>query len=260
MTSLLATTLINRPYVAAFLIAYLVIAWRVSGPRWTFLYLLSGYSIAFASEYLSIHYGFPYGWYRYIYANLAGEWLNHGVPVWDSASYVFMNFAGLYAARSSLQRFELTGARGKIYWLILAAFMVTLLDVVVDPAAHQGEKWFLGRIYYYPEPGFYFDVTLANFAGWYLVSLVINAIGIFLINPLFSDIGKSAHRSSSTMSPDIGASTHRHINTMLILGLYYGIFAFGLGIAVYLEHWALVACDAGWIALTVGIVMAGRKN
>lgn len=244
MPEIFTTTLLHRPYVAAFLLAYLFIAWRSAGPVWTMLYLCTGYSIAFASEYLSINYGFPYGWYHYVYENLAGEWLNHGVPVWDSASYVFMNFAGLGTARIVLSEWDLDSPRGKVLWLLLSAMLVTLLDVVVDPVAHQGEKWFLGRIYYYPEPGFYFDVTLANFAGWYLVSLAINGVGILLPQRLL----------------DFNISALLHVNAFLILGLYYGIFAFGLGIAISLQHWTLVACDLGWIGLTVGILTVNRAQ
>ena len=54
----------------------------------------------------------------------------------------------------------------------LSAVFVTILDIIIDPVTHLGARWFLGEIYYYPDPGFYFDVTLANFAGWFLVSFL----------------------------------------------------------------------------------------
>jgi len=37
----------------------------------------------------------------------------------------------------------------------------------------MGERWFLGKIHYYANPGLYFGVPLSNFAGWFLVSLAI---------------------------------------------------------------------------------------
>lgn len=43
-----------------------------------------------------------------------------------------------------------------------------LLDVVLDPLAVQGDRWFLGRVFYYPGGGDYFGVPLVNFAGWAL--------------------------------------------------------------------------------------------
>lgn len=236
MLEILLTTVIKRPYVLAFLISYIFIAIRIVGWKWTVQFLLAGYSIAFLSEYLSINYGLPYGWYFYKYENLKGEWLNNGVPVWDSASYVFMSFSGLYAAIFALRNIH---PNRQNPWLMVAlsALLVTLLDVIVDPVAHMGKRWFLGEIYYYPTPGPYFDVTLANFAGWFCTSFLINAVGVFALR--FRDHLK-----------------WHHSNHWLPLGLYYGIFGFGLAIAVYLQAWTLVLCDVIWLSLSIVIIFA----
>ena len=50
-----------------------------------------------------------------------------------------------------------------------------LADGVIDPVANLGEKWFLGKIYFYPDGGPYFGVPLSNFAGWLLVGCAIIA-------------------------------------------------------------------------------------
>lgn len=230
MLSTLTTTVLNRPYVVLFLLSYLMIAARVAGLKWMLGFLILGYSVAFFSEYSSINFGFPYGWYFYKYENLKGEWLNHGVPVWDSVSYVFMCFAGLFAAKFALQK-----NNSKISVVILSAFLVTLLDIIVDPLAHMGKRWFLGEIYFYPEPGIYFDVPLNNFIGWFLVSFSINSIGVFILK--FDQMAKLDR-----------------LNNFLGLGLYYGIFAFGLAITIYLKEWLLVLCDLFWIGLSIGII------
>src|SRR5262249_60272139 len=41
------------------------------------------------------------------------------------------------------------------------------------PVRVRGDRWFLGRIFYYPEPGWYFGVPMANFAGWVTVGATI---------------------------------------------------------------------------------------
>src|SRR5207249_9026556 len=51
------------------------------------------------------------------------------------------------------------------------ALLMTCLDVVIDPLTVLGDRWFLGKIYYYPSGGLYFGVPLSNFAGWFLVGL-----------------------------------------------------------------------------------------
>ncbi len=56
------------------------------------------------------------------------------------------------------------------------------LDVVIDPLAVRGDRWFLGRIFYYPEPGWYFGVPAANFAGWVVVGAAI-ALGWTVLGP-----------------------------------------------------------------------------
>jgi putative membrane protein len=245
MPEILLTTVMKRPYVLGFLIAYAVIAWRWCGPLWTGLFLLCGYAIAFASEFSTINTGFPYGWYHYIYENLQGEWLNHGVPVWDSASYVFMSFAGLCAAAIALPLPPQSGLRQRLKLVALSAVFVTLLDIIIDPVAHQGERWFLGKIYFYPQPGFYFDVTLANFAGWLLTSFLINAAGEFVLG--FS----RRVRTRGTMTAR---------NAFFALGLYYGICGFALIIAVALNEWLLVLCDLAWLAVTVLLLKGFQRS
>lgn len=260
MLDILITTLFHRPYVVAFLLAYVFIAVRVAGWRWMFSYLILGYTVAFLSEFSSIHFGFPYGWYFYDYENLKGEWLNHGVPVWDSVSYVFMNFAGLclatmindnsngQACPERAKRVEGPSSYENIQTIILSAVFVTLLDVIVDPVAHRGAEWFLGHIYYYPTPGPYFDVTLANFAGWFLVSLVINGLGVLIF--------KAPSKFSGGETPPLQNSFHR----FLILGLYFGIAGFGVAIAIGLKAWSLLLCDVFWVALILVIIWHTSKK
>ena len=66
LLQLLAGTVAMRPYVFAFLTAYLIAAICHLGWRKTLSFTVVGYLIAFASKYCSIHTGFPYGWYYYI--------------------------------------------------------------------------------------------------------------------------------------------------------------------------------------------------
>ncbi|MFA4974723.1 MAG: carotenoid biosynthesis protein [bacterium] len=168
MDSLL-TTFLHRPYVFAFLAAYLFLAWRFFGWRRTTLWLVSGYLIAWASEYSSIHNGFPYGEYHYIYENLRGELLIAGVPFFDSLSYSFLTFAGYSTATLMLDR----GRASYLRAALLGALLTMLLDVIVDPIATMGDLWFLGKIHYYAFPGLYFGVPMTNFGGWFLTAFAI---------------------------------------------------------------------------------------
>lgn len=132
------------------------------------------------------------------------------------------------------------GPYTKIQIIILSAVFVTLLDVIVDPVAHRGAEWFLGHIYFYPTPGPYFDVTLANFAGWFFVSLIINSLGVL--------IGAR------------NAPLQNSLNRFLILGLYFGIIGFGVAIAIALKAWTLLLCDIFWILLILVILRSNQKR
>ena len=48
--------------------------------------------------------------------------------------------------------------------------------MVIDPVALRGDRWFLGKIYYYPDPGLHFGVPFANYVGWAVVGLISLAI------------------------------------------------------------------------------------
>jgi uncharacterized membrane protein len=160
--------------------------------------------------------------YHYVYENLQGELMLWGVPLWDSASYAFMAYAAYeYAA-------FFIGPIGRI-GLIGAIFMV-LLDVVADPLAVRGDRWFLGHIFYYPNGGLYFGVPLTNFAGWLLVALIIFWGFGHLEALLFKD------------PPPCRAQ---------ILGplFYAGIVAFNLVMTFSIGEWTL-----GWVGLGLHLI------
>jgi putative membrane protein len=198
-------TLAARPYVWAFMAAFLATAVPSLGKRRAALFLITGYTIAFLSEYCSIRNGFPYGHYFYRYENLDPLELvvggrppegspvgtAAGVPFFDSLSYSFMAYASYMLAifftaplhvRGSLDlRLADTRAiRASTPTWFLATFFMGLLDVIVDPVAFQGDKWFLGKIYGYEQDGAYYHVPFTNQLGWWLVA----AVTFFIVQTL----------------------------------------------------------------------------
>jgi uncharacterized membrane protein len=178
-------TVTMRPYVFAFFGAYLLVCVPHVGWKRTLTFTLAGYSIAFCSEWLSINTGFPYGWYYYIDTTSSSELWVAGVPFFDSLSYVFLAYCSystalfilspLKAWRWNIATLETRRIRRSFSALLLGAFLQTCLDIVIDPVALQGRRWFLGQIYGYREPGIHFGVPLSNYAGWLLTSLLLIA-------------------------------------------------------------------------------------
>jgi putative membrane protein len=180
---LLGGTVWLRPYVFLFLGTYLVLAtWHLGAPR-ALAFLVLGYLVSWAAEFSSINTGFPFGEYLYIPLTRHRELWLAGVPVMDSLSYVFLAYASFTLALAALGPGGREGGGFKLKedpellgsgrtWVLAAVLMVTL-DIVIDPVALRGYRWFLGQIYGYPEPGLYFGIPLSNFGGWFLVALVL---------------------------------------------------------------------------------------
>lgn len=178
-------TIIMRPYVFSFFAAFLLACVPHVGWCKTSLFAITGYLIAFASEKLSITTGFPYGWYYYIDDTSQRELWVWGVPFFDSLSYVFLTYCSyttalfilspLASKGTDLMTLETRAIRQSWAALVLGAFLQTFLDIIIDPVALQGDRWFLGQIYGYYENGLHFGVPVSNYAGWLLTSFVLVA-------------------------------------------------------------------------------------
>lgn len=240
---LLGGTIALRPYVFIFLGAYLVLATLHLGLGRTLAFLVLGYLIAWAAEFSSITWGFPFGEYIYIPATLDQELWVAGVPFMDSLSYVFLMYASFTMALLALGRGRWQGRGyhqeeprqflGSLRVLILAAVLMVSLDVVIDPVALRGYRWFLGQIYGYPEPGVYFGVTLANFGGWFLVSLVMIRVLQLLITRLPATWGAWGRRAFPCRA-------------LLGPGLYLGILGFNLFMTFWIGETLL-----GWVGIFI---------
>jgi uncharacterized membrane protein len=176
-------TVATRPYVFAFFAAYLLAAVPHLGWRKTAVFTVSGYLIAFASEWCSINSGFPYGWYYYIDHTSSRELWIAGVPFFDSLSYVFLSYCSYTLALlvlsplkgwcRDLVTLETCAIRHSYAALFLGSLFQTYLDIIIDPVSLQGSRWFLGQIYGYRELGHHFGVPLSNYLGWWLVSALM---------------------------------------------------------------------------------------
>lgn len=180
---LLLGSLTLRPYVFGFLGLYLVSA----GASWgwvraiTFTVLAGG--SAFVAEFSSTRIGVPFGLYHYTGVTRGQELYLANVPFFDPLSFAFLAWASLGVAQLLLGRLERgrrPGAWSRPLLAATAGLSMMWLDLVIDPLAVRGDRWFLGRIFYYPEPGPYFGVPLANFVGWAALGGVIAGVWLAL--------------------------------------------------------------------------------
>lgn len=181
---LLVGTVVLRPYVVAFLLLYLFAAVVDLGWRRTVLFTVVAWSVAFTAESLSIRFGVPFGLYHYLPTTAGKELWIAGVPFMDSLSFVYLAYASwtmaslalLPALRDGEHRWALSlphRDRFSVPVLLLTVVFFVLIDVVLDPMAVRGDRWFLGQIFYYPQGGVYFGVPASNFLGWGVVGSLI---------------------------------------------------------------------------------------
>jgi uncharacterized membrane protein len=210
--SLLAATIAQRPYVFIFLAVFLLLAGRDLGWRRAVGWLAWGFTVAFSAEYASTRIGIPFGLYHYTGATAGREIFLSNVPFFDPLSFPFLAYASFCLARWVLGKSD--------GWApaVLAGVLMMLLDVVIDPLAVRGERWFLGRVFSYAEPGVYFGVPLSNFVGWALVGSAI--VGGYL--------WVASRRVGPVGSPSGG------------IGLYYGVLAFILAMTGRIGEWGLL--------------------
>lgn len=118
--------------------------------RWKSLLTAAG--IGFLFEVLGVWTGFPFG--RYVYTGTLAPSL-FGVPVAIACAWMVL--------------FAFVGQFVNNLWL--AAACLTATDLLIDPVASRTLAYWR-----WLTPGAYFGVPLSNFAGWYLVSLVLFAL------------------------------------------------------------------------------------
>jgi uncharacterized membrane protein len=254
---LLLSTVVLRPYVFVFLASFLFISLVNFGARTTLLFAALTYAAGLSCEYSSVHNGFPFGLYHYVAATHGREIWVLGVPLFDSISYTFLAFASytvalllcspLYRRGWDLRVLDTWRIRGSPrVWLMGALFMV-MVDMVVDPLSVLGERWFLGRIFYYDPSGTYFGVPISNFLGWYLVATV--SVAIFQ---------KFDSRLNRAPGKPFGVSTALPSRILLGPMLYAGIVIFGITM-LYAIHateiaWACVFIFLPFMAMALHVV------
>ena len=241
---LLGGTLWLRPYVFIFLGVYLLLAtWQLGAGR-ALAFLAGGYLLCWSCEFWSIRFGFPFGEYLYVPGTLDKELWVAGIPFMDSLSYVFLAYASFCLALVALApgrwdgrgfHLEDEGAfLGSWRVAILGAALMMTLDIIIDPVALRGYRWFLGQIYGYPESGVYFGVTLCNFAGWFLVALVLIRMLQYLATRIPSsprwDWGRRRFPSQALLGP----------------GLYLGVLGFNLAMTFLIGETCL-----GWVGIFI---------
>lgn len=223
-------TLVLRPYVFFFLAVSIFSASRLLGWERTGVFFGVTWLTAIVCEFSSTRIGFPFGDYFYNASTVGQELYVFNIPFMDSLSFTFLLYASYCLAllfclpcngRPHPPRWTFIW-HGELSWpvILLTCVFFMFIDIVIDPVALRGDRWFLGLIYGYPDPGAYFGVPLANFLGWFIVGFLAMT-GYRLVDHRWTTLPPCP-------SPMVAG------NLLLGCGLYYGVLIFNLAMTFWI--------------------------
>lgn len=161
-------TLVGRWYVTVFGVAFVVLAVRHLGWRRTAIYTAVALVVGVVAENGSVRYGVPYTRYSFN-ADLRGNELFVGdVPLMVTLSYTFMAYFAFAAARLVVAGPRRTRSPMPVLEYLVAVVLGVWIIWVIDPVSRLGAHFFLGELFRYDGPGFWFGLPLGSQLGFTL--------------------------------------------------------------------------------------------
>lgn len=173
---LLIGTLVGRWYVTLFGLTFLWRASRQLGWRRTGIYVAAALVVGVAAENGSVHAGFPYTTYSFN-ENLRGNELFVGdVPLMVPLSYTFMAYFAFAAGRLLASGPFRTRAPRAWHELLIAWMLAVWAIWVLDPVSRLGGRFYLGELWRYRGPGFWFGLPLGSQVGFAATAAILLAV------------------------------------------------------------------------------------
>jgi putative membrane protein len=159
-------TVVGRWYVTLFGLTFLWRASRHLGWRRTGIYVAVAVGVGLIAENASVHLGVPYTRYTFNESLKGDEIFVGDVPLMVPLSYTFMAYFAFCAGRLIASGpFRLRAPRA---WHELAiAWMLGVWALwVLDPVSRLGDRFYLGELFRYEGPGFWFGLPLGSQLGF----------------------------------------------------------------------------------------------
>lgn len=219
-------TLIGRWYVTLFGAVFLWRASRNLGWRRTWIYLAASLVIGVAAENGAVHTGIPYTTYSFADSLRGDEIFVGSVPLMVPLSYGFMAYFAFAAGR--LLASGPFRTRGLRPWheLLIAWMLAVWALFILDPVSRLGHRFYLGEVFAYRGPGFWFGLPLGSQVGFALTA------GLLLLV-----LQRLDHGAPDVEVPD-GLRSHPHLVALLT---YHGQVFHLVAVAFYLGEDTLAA-------------------
>lgn len=166
-------TLVGRWYVTIFGLTFLWCAVCQLGWRRTALYSAIAVGVGALAENGSVHLGIPYTRYTFN-PGLRGDELFIGdVPLMVPLSYTFMGYFAFATGRLLASGPRATRALRPWHEWLLAWVLAVWALWIIDPMSRLGDRFYLGRVFRYEGPGFWFGLPLGSQIGFAVTSAIV---------------------------------------------------------------------------------------
>jgi len=166
----------GRWYVTLFGLTFAWRAGRHLGWRRTLVYVAAALVVGGLAENGSVHLGFPYTRYAFN-RHLRGKELFLGdVPLMVPLSYTFMAYFAFASGRLLASGPWRRRAR-RVWTEVLVAVVLAVWALwILDPVSRLGHRFYLGELFRYAGPGFWFGLPLGSQVGFAATAGVLIAV------------------------------------------------------------------------------------
>jgi uncharacterized membrane protein len=166
-------TVFGRWYVTLFGLTFLWRASRQLGWRNTGIYVAIALVVGGVAENGSVHLGLPYTRYEFNEGLRGDELFLGDVPLMVPLSYTFMAYFA-FAAGRLLAGGPLRTRAPRVWHELAVAWMLAVWALwVLDPVSRLGHRFYLGELFAYEGPGFWFGLPLGSQVGFALTAGVL---------------------------------------------------------------------------------------
>jgi len=166
----------GRWYVTIFGAVFLWCAVRQLGWRRTLLYAFVAVGVGALAENGSVHFGVPYTRYAFNDALRGKELFIGDVPLMVPLSYTFMAYFAFASGRLLASGpYRTRSVRSWHEWLLALMLAVWALWIL-DPVSRLGDQFYLGEVFRYAGPGFWFGLPLGSQLGFAVTAAILLAL------------------------------------------------------------------------------------
>lgn len=213
-------TLVGRWYVTLFGLTFLWRASRQLGWRNTGIYIAVALGVGVLAENGSVHLGIPYTRYSFNPGLRDDEIFAFDVPLMVAMSYTFMSYFAFSAGRLIASGPFRTRTPRAWHELVIAWMLAVWALWVLDPVSRLGHRFYLGEVFAYDGPGFWFGLPVGSQLGFALTSGIL----IFVLHRL--------DRAAPDEAVPGGLRDHPHLVSLIT---YHGQVFHLAAVAFYLS-------------------------